>query len=263
MTNLIVAIISTVLIGIAAVMSVFYGGTAYQNAQVNVVADAIMSEANQILQAERMWSTLNNQPDISGMGGEGFCNTGMSMLVKSKALAEWPSFAGTIGVSTSLTNPGPQPTGCTNTQATSAYDNGCYNIGGWYGGLIRTMFSIYNQNYVAYLFVMNLHTPPCGNAVGAFASTTTDTSRINHPMIQVALAINNAMGQVPANANMTSLGLPYPPTGSTPLSTAYDESGGYIRAEAYQYGTAVQSDYCYLAATAAPFYGVMCVFGPS
>ena len=68
MSNLIITIISIALVAVAAIMAIFYGGVAYENAQVNAMADAIMNDSQQLLQAARLWSSLNGYSDISGMG---------------------------------------------------------------------------------------------------------------------------------------------------------------------------------------------------
>ena len=94
MSNLIITIISIAIIAVAAAMAIYYGGVAYENAQPSVFADIIMNEANQILQAERMWSSIHSCSDISCMGAGGTSGTGMSALVNDKELSEWPTMGG-------------------------------------------------------------------------------------------------------------------------------------------------------------------------
>jgi len=274
--NLIVTIIAIALTAIGLITGAYYGGVAYENAQINATANTIMNEAQQILQAERMWATNNNQPDISGMGTAGASGTGMSALVNGKELSEWPSFGGTMGTSASpsLTNPGPQPTFGSQTVTTSTYDDGCYNIRGYAGPFRRIPFSYNNGNYVLYEFDGNFpYAPPCNSYNGLFVTAITDVSQINHPIVKIAKAINAALNQIPTNANTASMayiGLPYQPIGSTPATGTWDTStyfaspqGNYSRIWLDPNGT-LQSNYCYLENLATvTVHGIFCVFGPS
>ncbi len=269
MSNLIITIISIAIVGIAAAMGIYYGGVAYENAQINATANAIMNEAQQILNAERLWSTNNNQPDISGMGTAGASGTGMSMLVSSKVLSTWPSFAGTIGVSGYLSNPGPQPyIGSSQTAGnitTGTFDWGCYNIGGYAGKLVRSIFSYNNENFVTYDFYQNNpYTGPCQTNNGNFSSSTTDISQANHPIVKITKAINAAMNQIPANANLATMpyiGLPYYPSGSTQgnVPAIYDPSAWVSNKIMFDPSGTLQTNYCYLYSG----YIIVCVFGPS
>ena len=275
MNNLITTIIGIALTAVLMLAGAYYGGQAYQNAQINAVANSIMNEAQQILYAERMWSTNNNQPDISGMGTAGASGTGMSMLVNQKELSEWPSLAGnSIAYAIGLTNPGPQPWISAlseyGTVATGSNDFGCYSISGYYGRILRAMFSYNGGNYVFYEIGINYpYSGTCQNLVGSFASSTTDVSQANHPMVKIAKAINAAMNQIAANANtgtMSYVGLPYYPTGSTSATetTIYDESGTQASHVMFDANGTLQTNYCYMEPpSGGTNTSINCVFGPS
>ena len=255
MSNLIVTIISIALVAVATIMAAFYGGTAYSNYQINATANAIMNEAQQILQAERMWSTNNNQPDISGMGTAGASGTGMSMLVASGTLTTWPALAGGIGMSTSLTNPGPQPyiqgVGSTTT-ATGVFDYGCWSIQGYDGKLLRIPFANNGSNYVLYMFNVNSPTAsPCTTTSGSWNVA----GMVSHPIVLIAKAINTALNQGVKGSTQAS-GLPAVPNNNAapsymtyPGITVYFQDAG---------DTAVNSNLCFTAVTS-----IICVFGPS
>jgi hypothetical protein len=255
MTNLIVAIISTVLIGIAAVMGVFYGGTAYQNAQINTYASAIIASSQQILAAERLWATNNNQPDVSGMPNpqtvangvtyfnQGDTNTGIALLISGGYLSSVPTSGGLIG--TPWTPIGAQV-------------EGCYNIQGYQGIVLITPFAYKSGNYVIYQIYINVpYNGNCfGGANGVFASSTTDVSQINHPIVKIAKAVNNTLQQISSSANMSYMpyiGLPYPPTVNTRVAGMFLDGNGNV-----------QTNYCYLGyGSSGNNYYIMCVFGPS
>ena len=206
-------------------MGTYYGGVAFGNGQINVIANIIMNDSQQILFAERLWSTNNSCPDISCMGASGASGTGMSALVNSKMLSSWPAMGGYM-VDKTGANPGPQPyIGYDSaTITTGAWDNGCYSILGYTGEMYRFIFSVNSRNYVSYWFRSGTCT---GGTTYNFASDSTDTSQIKHPIVKIAAAINKATGQVPTGATIWSVGLPYyDSNGLSASSITYDASGG-------------------------------------
>ena len=98
-------------------------------------------------------------------------------------------------------------------------------------------------------------------------SSTTDVSQINHPIVKIAKAINAAMNQIPANADLTAMpyiGLPYPQVGFTLGNSAiYDTSATLALTRiAFDSNGVLQTNYCYLSAP-PPNDSISCVFGPS
>jgi len=99
MANLIITIISIAIVGIAAAMAIYYGGLAYENQQINTIANTIMNEAQQIGTAERLWSSNNGCGDMScqpggnissgGVWQERASGTGISALVNGGELSNW------------------------------------------------------------------------------------------------------------------------------------------------------------------------------
>lgn len=65
MANLIITIISIALVAVAALMSAYYGGQAYQNAQAKAKANEIINSANQIASAVQVWKTSTLKTDQS------------------------------------------------------------------------------------------------------------------------------------------------------------------------------------------------------
>ena len=135
LSNLIITIISIAIVTVAVAMGIYYGGIAYENAQINATANAIVNEAQQILQAERMWATDHNQPDICSLTG------GMSTLVNQHYLSEWPYI--------STFESGPQPN--TGSVTNGSWDSfGVFHFFGYSDSFYRFMFSYNNGNYVVY-----------------------------------------------------------------------------------------------------------------
>jgi hypothetical protein len=150
LANLIITIIGIVIVVIAAVAGAYYGGQAFEQGQINSIANSIVSESQQILQAERLWSVNNNQPDISGMNSPTTSNgvtyfaignasgAGISALIDSKILAEWPPMGGPLA----------PPAPASGLIGDSANDYGCYNFSGYQGRIGRMIFAYHNSNYV-------------------------------------------------------------------------------------------------------------------
>ena len=265
MSNLIITIISLAIFGVAAAMGIYYGGIAYKNARINVTANAIVNEAQQILLAERMWSNNNGQSDISGMGAAGSSGTGMSMLVNQHYLTTWPF------VSSLIPRPFPIHGGNTLTTGTcdraSSYSAG-YNIGGYTGDYQRVMFSWKNGNYVAYILYQNASVNG-----GQFASSTSDVSQINHPIVQIAKAINAATGQVSLTAKTSSaIGVPTPGIGWNGNEITWNpppyDTSGYADADGeytlfLDASGALMSNACYMNGSTTINIDIECVFGPS
>ena len=136
MANLIITIVSIALVAVAAVMAIFYGGVAFENAQYDADANAIMNEATQILQAARMWDSDNMQTDISGMGAAGSQNIGISILIQKHYLSQWPSIGNIVSGSTTV-----YAFNSAGTTSNSTYDSGIYSIGGYSNSYSRTLFA--------------------------------------------------------------------------------------------------------------------------
>jgi hypothetical protein len=203
LNNLIVTIISIVLIAVAAIMAIFYGGAALLSGNIQATANAIINESQQLLLAERMWSANNGQQDISSMPAftttygletipESLCfasptppPVGISQFVFSSSLTGWPSLAGAIGGyrSGSSVVIGPAPD-CYTYGATSftvglresSGDYGCYTIGGYSGQLQRYVLAYNGSNYVVYEFILNYpFTGNCSDVNGRWMTSLTDT----------------------------------------------------------------------------------------
>lgn len=261
MSNLIVTIISIALAALALLVGAYYAGAAFENAQIDEIANAIMNEANQILVAERLWSVNNGQPDVSGMPNGSIVGAGityldpngtsgaMGLLVAGKELAEWPSIGGPLA----------PPSPNTGNILTSSGDlDACYSLADAKGPLYRFLFAYKNGNYVQYSFHINDPyngncTTTSGTLNGLFSSSTTDTSEAKHPIVLIAKAINKRLNQISSSADTSTVpyvGLPQSPTGGNGYGTIILDTNGSI-----------QTNYCYILSGATMW--LACTFGPS
>ncbi len=270
MANLIITIISIAIVGIAAAMGVYYGGVAYENAQINALANAIMNDANQLLGAARVWSSVNGYQDISGMGTAGAAGTGIAALVSGGQISQWPTLPdGLEGTTGSPWKPGPPST-------LGPGDSGCYAINGYSASMSRGLFAYNSGIYVVYVFGSSTGVPCWGGNKTAttFTSSSSDITQVNHPIVRIAKAINTATGQTDPGADMSAMpyiGLPqaqqffaqWPWMNSAP-GTLYDDTGGLasstIRYDAVK--NVVPSNFCYLVNYSSTTQ-IICVFGPS
>lgn len=74
MANLIITIISIALVAVAAIMGAYYGGAAYNEAQVKARANEIVNGAKQIAAAWQLWG-LNNSSTSYGFPTAEFSDT--------------------------------------------------------------------------------------------------------------------------------------------------------------------------------------------
>ena len=255
-------------------MGIYYGGMAYRNAQIDAVAATIVTEANQILQAERMYSGIHGCPDISCMWPTYWISTvgtGMSELVSDKELSAWPPMGGTMYSDDALDNPGPQPayagasdSAVQGSMTTGSFDNGCYSFTGYTGRLMRWLLAVSGQNYVIYDFSGST----CATGADIFATNAADVTHKNNPTVKVAAAINKATGAVPAGATMWALGLPHAAGpylnsllvgyDSTSLNPHNDDSNWF---PTFSSNTATLiGNFCFLEEGEI---SIMCIFGPS
>jgi hypothetical protein len=191
MTNLIITIISIALVAVAAAMGLFYGGTAYEQANINAMATGMINESQQVLLAMRTWALNNGQPDANTVPSGGGTNFGT--LVSAGLLTGYPTgFAGMINAS------GP---GLFGHYFPGNVFYGCSTMGNDGGWLIISMFTYHNGNYMLY----NLHVGPGGSCVNNAGPKTANDS-----VTKFALSVNKNMGVVASsNLTMSTLGVPY------------------------------------------------------
>jgi hypothetical protein len=239
MNNLIITIIGIALVSVAAAMAVFYGGTAYEQANINAVAGAIISESNQILTAQRIYAVNHGQADATGVN--------FYMLLTDGELGTYPPIGGGQ-LATSVPN---------SVLGAETYNFGlCYNYNGYQGGLIRVPFTYHGGNYVVYQFMDNdPYAAPC------FRATNNYPSNPKHSIMLLAQAINQQMGLPPGITLFE--GIPINMTSNYTDSSAWSVPNGVGSLVVDTNGNPM-TNMCYYPATFIYYDTLMtCVFGPS
>lgn len=187
MSNLIITIISIALVAVAAIIGIFYGGAAFQSAQVAAQANAMIAQNQQIFAAAQTYS-LNNGGSVNVIP--------MCALINGNYLSSWPDNI--------MLGPAPH-NGSTTT--TGSFDSQCYGIAGYSGSLQRLIETYNNSIYIIIrIFTTSPSCPP------AVAYGSDNLASANDPMVLVAKAFNNSSAaRVPAGATYASSGLPYLP----------------------------------------------------
>jgi len=242
MANLIITIIGIALLAIVAIAGIMYASTTMDSANAKAWANAMTSQNQQLIAAGNLWSVNN--------GGAGYSTFGFSDLINNGYLSQWPEAAMV---------PGAPNTG---SFTTGVSDNVCpYNVNGYQGNFSRWACSAPNGvNVIFWYFKLNdPYNGTCGSVVTGNGYGFEDARYANHPIVQMALAINKIIGAVPASATIAGSGLPYLPAGS---STATCNIKG--TADTHGYTDASGNfvvNYCYLRATGGTSIGTIgCAF---
>jgi len=233
--NLIVTILSIALVAVGAIAGLFYVGGALQDDQPKIWANSAISQSQQIIAAATLYSNSNN--------GKGLDSVGFGGLVSQNYLSTWPEF---VMLPPSPVNSSSSPTTVTNGLNDDSLVESCPALNGYRGEMIRWgCMTTGGQNTIS--LYLSLNDPYNGTCLNGFNTGHgygfEDTRYNSHPFVQLAKALNAALGTVPASTTLSPSGLPYFPSSySTPTCNQYQLGNVGIVADSS--GKII--NYCYL-----------------
>jgi hypothetical protein len=233
MANLIITIIGIALIAIVAIAGIFYGGSSFTGSQAKAWANAMANQNQQLLAAANNWSVDH--------GGDIFSDVGIGDLYNQGYLSAWP-----VNVAWQ-----PKPAGAGGGFSTGTYDLGCYDANGYQGLLQKSLCTSNGVNLIFYAIRLNDPVSgACGSLNAGYGYGFENANYANHPMVQLAIAVNQITGAVPATATIAPSGVPYQPT-SGAVKGCPNKFGGNAGFGPHTDGSGnLQIDYCYLLAGA-------------
>lgn len=176
MSNLIVTIISIVLVGIAVIMGVYYGGQAFNTASTTALLNAFLNQNSQLIAAAQQFSLDNGGATIVPECG----------LYNGHYIQTWPNV---------IDQP---PTPAYGTMQNAGVDLPNWSTGSSNGTIYRVILN-YNGNFM----ILTTFTISAG---GKFE----DAANINTEPVRIALAFNkSAKAQVPTGLTYAPSGIPY------------------------------------------------------